>query len=608
MNPLRRQLRKVRWSSTAAGLAVIAVGLLTRTDFLERWELRTHDARFEWRGPRTTQARIVIAEISDRTLLSWPEPQVVWGERYAAMLGGARQAGVRWIGFDVIPAVPADDYLEGIGASPRSRPDARFADALQRAGGRVILSNLRLTEREPINPIDRFATLPETEGNVGFVDLPNDVDEVVRTVPLYVGEGQEVAPSFPALIAARARGVDPADAAALRQLAQRVSWRAGLPQFWINYTGHRFPTIAAERLADGTLTADDRKRLRGAILLIGATHHASADQHPVPGGEHQPGVMIQAEALATLLDGNALGRWPPWWEMCLTLVLGTCMAAFALRRPFGQSAAVLVVGIVVWWLLAQGLFQRGSFLLPVAGPVLAMAGPWLAYQSVHAAEETYRRLQVEAIFGRNVSRQICDYLLAAPENQARGGRLCEASILFLDIRNFVAFAARRDPVNVLEELNGFFDTVAPLIDSNGGLLYKFTGDGLMAVFGVPYPKQDHARAAVDAAVQIVCAVQKMDGERQSKRLPEWRIGCGVNTGTVVAGNVGSAERSEFTVIGDTVNVAARLQEMTKHHGGQVVLSGDTVACLESPPKGAVPATVQVRGHGPLPIFVLDLNP
>ena len=162
---------------------------------------------------------------------------------------------------------------------------------------------------------------------------------------------------------------------------------------------------------------------------------------------------------------------------------------------------------------------------------------------------------------------------------------------------------------MLRELNILFAEVVPAVDRQRGLVYQFTGDGLLAVFGVPYPLDCHAKAAVDAARDIASALRKVNDQRCADGRQPWRIGCGVHTGPVVCGNLGVAGRSEFTVIGDTVNLAARLEGLTRELGGEVVVSEAAWEALAEPrPPADGPLEVEIRGRkGRVRVYRLETD-
>jgi adenylate cyclase len=181
------------------------------------------------------------------------------------------------------------------------------------------------------------------------------------------------------------------------------------------------------------------------------------------------------------------------------------------------------------------------------------------------------REQIREAFGAYVDPEIAEHILE--EGPDLGGEAIEATILFVDVRDFTSWSERASPGEVVETLNRLFERIVPIVHERGGHVDKFIGDGLMAVFGAPRRQDDHADQALGAASEIAALVAR-------EFEPELRVGIGLNSGTVVAGNVGGAGRLDFSVIGDPVNVAARVEAATRETGDTILLTADTKDRLE----------------------------
>lgn len=195
----------------------------------------------------------------------------------------------------------------------------------------------------------------------------------------------------------------------------------------------------------------------------------------------------------------------------------------------------------------------------------------LATSFNYMAQELWKKLLIQESFGRYVSPEVLDMILSHPEDSWLKGIRTEASILFTDIRGFTAYAGKMDPAEVVEALNEYFMIATQFILEHGGYIDKFIGDAVLGVFGTPIPHADHAERAVKAAVAMQKALQQQAAQNKNPFLS--RIGIGVNSGIVVSGNLGSQVKMEYTVIGDSVNVASRLKNMAGP--GEIVISRDT---------------------------------
>ncbi len=183
------------------------------------------------------------------------------------------------------------------------------------------------------------------------------------------------------------------------------------------------------------------------------------------------------------------------------------------------------------------------------------------------------RQRIRDLFGVYVSPEVSSAILDSAV--ALQGESREVSVLFCDIRNFTSFSASRTPAQVVARLNEFFSRMAGAIAQHGGTINKFLGDGLLAIFGAPVRRGDHARRAIEAALQMEIEIQKFCAELRVRGEPEMEIGIGIDSGEVVAGNVGSENRLEYTVIGDPVNRSSRIEQLTKSLGSRILVSERT---------------------------------
>jgi class 3 adenylate cyclase len=191
----------------------------------------------------------------------------------------------------------------------------------------------------------------------------------------------------------------------------------------------------------------------------------------------------------------------------------------------------------------------------------------------HTAEELKKRESIKELMGKYLSKQVADRIMEGDPGQAIAGVRREVSVLFADVRGFTTYSEKHDPEQVTKSLNEYFEVMVDVIASHEGVLDKYIGDGLMVVFGAPMAQEDHARRAVDTALEMQAALQSLNLKRAQRGDDPIHIGIGVNTGLAISGNLGSLKRMEFTVIGDTVNTAARLESNAKQ--GQILIGRAT---------------------------------
>jgi adenylate cyclase len=214
--------------------------------------------------------------------------------------------------------------------------------------------------------------------------------------------------------------------------------------------------------------------------------------------------------------------------------------------------------------------------------------------------EERERARLRKIFGRYVSDEVVEKLLATGRRPGLGGEALQVTVLFSDIRNFTTISERLSAHEVVEMLNNYLSLACEPILEQGGTVDKFIGDGVMALFGSPVAYADHSRRALAAAVQVVEAAHTfrhwMHRRFPDKNLPDFEIGIGLHTGEAVIGNIGSPKRVEFTAIGDTVNIASRLEGLAKEFGCTIVASGDTIAAAGSGIRAVQRRRVTVKGR------------
>jgi len=292
-----------------------------------------------------------------------------------------------------------------------------------------------------------------------------------------------------------------------------------------------------------------------------------------------PGPEIQANIVETLLSGREVRAPGAGWRLAAFLASFALLAWLGLRLRSWWSL-VLAVALALAWTLAGYRLFASDLLFPVLhlqlGLVVVLAGLTL----LRLTREERERARIGALFGRYVSGQVMEALMASPELPELGGQATRVTVLFSDIRNFTTMSERLEAKEVVEMLNTYFERACAALLKEGATIDKFIGDAIMAEFGAPLPRADDALRAVRAGValhRLAMEFRAWMAERFAGRdLPAFDIGIGIHTGEAVVGNVGSSARMEYTAIGDTVNLASRLEGMTKITGCAILASVDTV--------------------------------
>jgi adenylate cyclase len=566
-------------------------------------------------GPEVSPQQVVIVAIDDQTRLEHQdEPLVFWSPHFARAMAVLRQAGVRVIGLDFLFSVSPEAWLKKL--SPAESYRSRIYDLpfrQQLALGQVVLAgDLALdVQGNPkiLLPLpDYWGALPGKLDEVGLVKFYNDPDGVIRRfVPTVSVEKDEAWVTFAQLLAERAAPGRPSSSA------------SRYPHF-IGFSGppSTIPRVSFRRLLSPGAEQDAQIRnLKDKVAIVAYEPSELPDIRQTPyarGFLTIPGRMMSgAEIHANIVETLLTGRFPrpvatPWQLLYLLTVLTVGTAWFFRLAP---GKGLMILGLLAWLVavFAYLMFRR-YWLVPVAVPQLGLVLAYLGVLGLRLTGEERERVRLRQIFGRYVSEEVVEKMLAAGKQPDLGGEALRVTILFADIRNFTPMAEILSPHEVVEALNTYFSRLCQPILEQGGTVDKFIGDAVMAVFGSPAPHPDHARRAIRAALAMVEKAREfrtwMAQRFPDRGLPDFGIGIGLHTGEAVVGNIGATHRFEFTVIGDTVNIAARLESLSKELGWTIVASA---AAIEAAGLGVVTGRrqeLQVKGRRE-PVAVVELK-
>jgi adenylate cyclase len=267
-------------------------------------------------------------------------------------------------------------------------------------------------------------------------------------------------------------------------------------------------------------------------------------------------------------------------------------------------AVAALIGTIVagaTLLVGQGLWV--GVVAPVLAAVVAVGG---SYTWRYVIEDREKR-RVKKLFGRYVSKDVFEQLMANPSLAQLGGHRREMTVLFTDIRGFTTASEKSTPEAVVSQLNEYFGEMVEILFRHQGTLDKFVGDMVMGLFGAPVADAHHADHAVHCALEMVSVLEQLNGRWTAQGRPRLEIGVGISSGIMIAGNIGSSAIMSYTVIGDTVNLGARLESLNKEYGTRILMSEGTKARLTVPVKDRKIGEVTVKGKTQ-PVVVYEVQP
>ena len=368
--------------------------------------------------------------------------------------------------------------------------------------------------------------------------------------------------------------------------------------FLVNFNGPpgTYPTWSAGEILRGE--EDLSEKLNGKIVFVGITDASSEDLHPTPfsGSNRMAGVEFQAAAADMILSGSYIGRPSDLLIVLLLIVLGLVsvyLGRFA-RPLYGSFGAVIILMVLVGcWL---GAFIGVNYLVPISELfVLVLLGYTLALID-RSGIERMEKQQAETMLSRYLSPDVVKEVLRNPINTQLMGRRVNVTVLFSDIRGFTSLSEKLDPEEVVELLNMYLTAMTEIIFRYGGTVDKFEGDAILAFFGAPKPYEDQGERAVRTAIEMRDRLSELQEVWKEKTDVLLRIGVGIHSGEVMVGNIGSRHRMDYTVIGDTVNLAARLQDLTKTLDAAILISGTTRSMVAHMCHFRELGPVEVRGR------------
>ncbi len=559
------------WGGVGAAVVTVALVWAGVLEPLETWSL---DQLFAFRGARTPRAPVVIVTIDESSNaelnLQWPFPRALHGELLDRLSADRPLA----IGLDIIFDTPA---------ARGPKDDAALGAAVARAGNVVLGAAPTEDVQAFYTRVDLNPPIPVIRAGaaaVGPVNLYKDEDSIVRRAPMSLRVGEQTMLGFDA---------------AIHQVAKKAGLAVAplpeVPIFLVNFRGgpNTFPWVPYYRVVRGEM---DPGTFRGKIVLVGPTSEVFHDLFPTPfarSGE-MPGVEIHANAIETLVAGNPIREVPAWVSAVLAVVAGLMGSALVVRL---RALRALGTAVLLWVVLTLGAF--GGFALAdvwmrgMAGTVALVLG----YGSTvveHFVREQREKRRLSRFFSPDVLRSV---VRGSDENALESSRRL-VTVLFSDLRGFTSISEKLQPEQVAEMLREYLTEMTQIVFKHGGTVDKYIGDCVMALYNVPFEDAEHAVKAVRTGLEFQERTLAAAARWEAKFGVSIRNGVGINTGEAIVGTLGSQQRLEYTAIGDTVNLAARLESITKDYHAAIIISESTYEYVKGqfPTRGLGEVTVK----------------
>jgi adenylate cyclase len=589
--------RRLACVGVVFGVTVLVCGFLDMRGFsyLEQYFYNLRLSAYATRnGSLAERARqdIVLITESDYTFGSLPGPPVP-RSYHAKVIRDLKRAGAKVIAFDLFFDV--------------SRREDRELAAAAKAAGNVVWASYFISEGTPeqeYKPPNAELRVPgTTTGHTMVAPASLDHPETDRLAPVIMDRGQAV-PAFCVQVVARALGLQSA-----RLQPMRDGWRVGFLRMrtdqdgslgvrFLGNAGEVFPLVPYEQVAAGAVDDPfyrDNRIFAGKIAVIGDQTTIGNDHRATSAGDMW-GAEFHAHAIATLLQRGFIREVPAWGNLCVLagLTALVCLLGSVWRLRWTALASILLVAgyfvANVWLFTDHDTWVH--LVAPSAGMAMGLSGMLLQRGLIEEAEKS----RIRGMLRRYLSPQTAEYVLANPEACVLGGRRVEATVLFSDVRGFTALSEALTPETVVTCLNEYLEAMTEVVFRHEGTVDKYVGDCIMVLFGVPVPCADHAARAVATAIDMQAALLSLQSQWRQRGAPVLDAGIGVHTGEMVVGNIGSRQRLDYTVIGDAVNLAARVEGLNKVLGTRILITQDTYDRVRGEVEARGPFTTSVAGR------------
>jgi adenylate cyclase len=617
-------------------LAWVLVLLLYSGNIFESYELKTYDQLCRLEANRSPAPEEVVLIVVDQNSLTaaqkdgvnWPWPR----QMYAPILQFCAAGGAKAVAFDILFTEPSSYGVED---------DKLLADALRANGHALLPLFLSRQERPPLayekglldrssipvkndsgqDPVSYLSSIPpiqilaENARALGNVATIPDPDGIYRRIPVVFPYRERWVPSLGLAVFHLLRGRETAvlekNSLRLQDFSLPLDSRQNFLLFYYS-PGKDFRRLSAFNVIQSSLALQEGRKpiyspetLRDKMVFVGFTAPGLFDLKPTPVSSVTPGMSVHATLLANLLHRDFRVRISPSLSLGLALVLALAMSITVLLVPGLWQLPLLLLAyggglaFLVFISFRHSLWMDGVLLASSLGLSFAMSSVF-SY-----ATEGRQKRQIKQAFSHYMSDLLVQDLLKHPEKLRLGGEKRVLTVFFSDLAGFTSMSEKLTPEEVVTLLNRYLTAMTDIILASGGIIDKYEGDAIMAFWGAPIPQEDHAARGCLAALENQARLAELREEFIRIGLPPVFARIGINTGEMIIGNLGSSQRFDFTVIGDSVNLASRLEGAGKEYGTAILISEETYRHAQAAVEVRELDLLQVKGKQ-LPVRIYEL--
>ncbi|MCW8825568.1 MAG: adenylate/guanylate cyclase domain-containing protein [Gammaproteobacteria bacterium] len=535
--------------------------------FLEAFEAKSYDLRFKnIRGAIKPNEQIAIIAIDDKSIgelgrFPWTR------SAYIPLLENLSAAGAKAVLFDAFYPEPQDEVI-----------DRAFADAIRKAGNVVLATTFSFDQQFRVTgSTGSLPLIEEAAMGIGHINLVPEDDGINRRNILLIEAEGRLVPSLGmmgAMVALDKKTFSPTPFSV--ELAGRSVPVDEDYAMWINYTGAAgiYPQYSFSDISQGRI---DPALLKNKIFFLGATALGIYDMRVTPFHSNTPGVEVHATIADNIISNRFIRHTGLEALLDITFIILLGLLTFYLTAKLKLYIAIpitFLLSTAYIWVTYQ-FFTEGHWISMIY-PLMAAVASLLVGGSFRYMILERRAREMRSMFSSYLSPKLVSRLEREPDAAKIGGDTKEITIIFTDIKGFTSFTENRTPLEVVERLNEYLAAMVRAINSYDGTVDKFIGDGIMIYWGAPLTQEDHAERAIGALLAMKQVLNELSVKWAKSGEEPFAFRGGVNSGEVIAGNIGShGKKMEYTVIGDTVNLAARLESSAKYYNVDFLVSDST---------------------------------